>query len=401
MFIEAIFIFALVVSVINHLRQQRHFDVSQEDKAMEEPIRNKELNVVELSEERCLDQLQSPLFAVLSGEIRDLIFAYALADYEDTSRMYDEKTCYRRPNYFAPRRSDTALLRTCQRVYREAWFRPWTSAEHTFYLTAAQRRPGRVATIESMQPTLNLLHRIHGDVEVDSIRIFPQLYMLESGANVTPILRMDHFQPRTITITIRHTDWWYWESDEALHVRAPWVRTCRFPNSVREIRVELESLERKKDEVDNMASQMVEKWVFQRNDGTVLSAQGVPLETTRWSGSSTWNDERWIRDESRPETLDYYVATVTWKNVRKGPAEEAQPVALAPDLRAQIEKPRMNGPDNAVRVHELQAAGISSGYTADEVRERLGDYRSEQRAMRRREHTLLRRSRRQMALTQT
>jgi len=70
-------------------------------------------------------------------------------------------------------------------------------------------------------------------------------------------------------------------------------------------------------------------------------------------------------------------------------------------LRAQIEKPRMNGPDNAVRVHELQAAGIPSGYTADEVRERLGDYRSEQRAMRRRELTLLRRSRRQMALTQT
>jgi len=162
--------------------------------------------------------------------------------------------------------------------------------------------------------------------------------------------------------------------------------------------MELESLERKKEEVDSMASQMVNKWVFQRDDGTILSAQGVPLGTSRWSGSSTWSDERWIRDESRPETLDYYIATVSWKNVRKGSAAEVQSVALAPDLTAQTAKPRMVGPDDSVRVQHLHAAGIPSGYTADEVRARLGEIRREQRAVR--TSTLLRRSRRQLAITQ-
>ena len=81
------------------------------------------------------DQSGSPLFSILPGEVRDKVFEYALLSYEDTTHLYDEETCYRRPGYFAPSTADRSLLQTCQQVYAEAWFRPWVSATHTFWLS--------------------------------------------------------------------------------------------------------------------------------------------------------------------------------------------------------------------------------------------------------------------------
>jgi hypothetical protein len=250
------------------------------------------INFIQFSPGTYCSQSKSPLFSIIPAEVRDRIFYYALADYEDATNLYDHETCYRRPDYLAPRRSDTALLRTCQRVYQEAWFRPWTSAEHTLWLTAGDRRPGRVTTIEKLQDSLNLLHKHHGDTEVDHLRVFSQLYMLENGHRLGQILTLQHFHPRCMTVTIRHTDTWFWESDEPLRIASQWVKDCRFPDSLRELRIELESLERKKGQVDYMAAQMVEKWQFLRRDNSVLSAQGTRVGIMRWSGSSTWGGER-------------------------------------------------------------------------------------------------------------
>ncbi|KAF1986734.1 hypothetical protein K402DRAFT_302140, partial [Aulographum hederae CBS 113979] len=267
----------------------------------------------------CHEQDQSPLFSVIPAEVRNEIFAYALVDFEDTSKQYETGTYYTRPNYTAPRKSETALLRTCQRIYREAWFRPWTSAEHAFYLTADERRPAKVTAVESMQPTLDLIHSVHGKVEIDSVRVFPQMYALEPGHRLSSILDMNNFHPRIITITVRHGDWWHWENDKDLSMRAQWVNECRFPDSVREIRMELESLERKKGQVDSISSKMVDRWQFTRKDGKRMSAKGNTTKVDRWSGSSTFDGKRWIRDESeeKPELLDYYVLTVTFRPTKE------------------------------------------------------------------------------------
>ena len=250
------------------------------------------IKFIEFSPDNYCLQSQSPLFSIVPAEVRDHIFYYALADYEDATNLYDQETCYRRPDYLAPRRSDTALLRTCQRIYHEAWFRPWTSAEHTLWLTSGDRRPERVTTTEKLQNSLNLLHKHHGDTEVDHVRIFSQLWALESGHPLRQILTLQHFHPRSMTITIRHTDTWYWESDTPLRIASRWVRDSRFPDNLRELRVELESLERRKDQVDYMAAQMVEKWQFVRRDNSWLSAKGSPVKIMRWSGSSTWGGRR-------------------------------------------------------------------------------------------------------------
>jgi hypothetical protein len=166
---------------------------------------NQDLKVIQFDRSKFCNQSQSPLFSLLPGEIRDRIFAYALADFEDTSVVYDSDTCYRRPDYAAPRRSDTALLRTCQLVYQEAFFYPFTLAEQTLFLTWPSRRPMEVTTVERLKLSLELIHKLHGEIELKGVCVFAQLCNLEEGSRFREILDTPHFLPRTMTITIRHT----------------------------------------------------------------------------------------------------------------------------------------------------------------------------------------------------
>lgn len=259
------------------------------------------------------EQSQSALFSILPGEIRNHIWNYALAEYQDETQLYDDATCYKRPEYLAPRKTETMMLRTCKRIYQEAWFLPWTNAEQIFYLTSSDRRPPRTTTPSAMQKTLLAISKTQTMPIIQHVRVFPQLYMLESGQTLQGILNLEFFYPKVITITIRHTDWWYWESDNNLHLDAAWVDFCRFPNSLTELRVAFESLERKKDQIDDVVKQAMEGWVFRRKDDTELSAKDCKPEIMRWSGSATWGHHRWLRDETSPNKLDYYVSTVTWR----------------------------------------------------------------------------------------
>ena len=263
---------------------------------------------------KCLPQTQSPLFSSIPPEIRNRIFSLALAEYEDLSAAYPETTCYRRPDYTAPRRTSTTLLRTCQLIYREAWFRPFTSATATLWLGAEDRRPSHVTTIDALAAAGALVSRVHGEpVQIDGVHVFAQLYKLEDPQQLNRVFdAVRHAPPRTFTITIRHTDWWWWESDKPLAIKLRWGDKCEFPSSVQVLRIELESLERKKGQVDEMARKMREQWRFVRKDGTLLAATGSD-DVNRWSGSSTWNGERWLRDETRPDVLDYYVRTVVFR----------------------------------------------------------------------------------------
>ncbi|KAF4452159.1 alanine--tRNA ligase, partial [Fusarium albosuccineum] len=126
-----------------------------------------------------------------------------------------------------------------------------------------------------------------------------------------------HLHPRKLTLTIRHADWWYWENDEPLRFEGNWIQDfcLELPSSLQQICIELESLERKKDQVDKIADQMVQRWFFKNLDGVVFLADTNPAarKVTRWSGSSTWHRQRWARDETEPGRIDYYVAAITFK----------------------------------------------------------------------------------------
>ncbi|KAI1821086.1 hypothetical protein F4861DRAFT_486355 [Xylaria intraflava] len=70
-------------------------------------------------------QLASPLFAKLPAEIRELIWDYALTQYEDFDRLYPLNMPYTRPGQAAPSRIDLDLLLTCRAIYLETFLVPF------------------------------------------------------------------------------------------------------------------------------------------------------------------------------------------------------------------------------------------------------------------------------------
>ncbi|KAF4966912.1 hypothetical protein FSARC_5476 [Fusarium sarcochroum] len=283
--------------------------------------------MAELLHERILakesdPQTGSPLFCRFPAEVRDNIFSHVLTDHPDTAphQQYRENACYTRPFYFAVQSTDVRLLRTCRAIYRETWFKPFLLREQTKWATNSDRSPPRLEYNPADLPLPKMLKKIakklgEDKVEIERLRVFAQMFKLEEGG-LAEILSMPLLAPRTLTLTIRHTDWWCWEDDEPLHFDGHWIKdVCNvMSTSTNQICIELESLERKKDQVNKIADQMVERWFFKRSDGTILFADTTASrKVSRWRGSSTWQGQRWIRDETEPEKLDYYIVSVVFQ----------------------------------------------------------------------------------------
>jgi hypothetical protein len=141
--------------------------------------------------------------------------------------------------------------------------------------------------------------------------------------------------------------------------------------------VQVESLERKSDQVDYIVSQMIEKWRFSRRDDTTLQANPNSASVSRWSGSSTWEGDRWIRDETRPETLDYYVATVPFYPVS---ASEIRPRLNQgdPQLGPMPHASPIQNSRPSVAESELRAMSVPPGLSADEVLAHFDEYGRQQ-----------------------
>ncbi|KAF7136729.1 hypothetical protein CNMCM5793_006047 [Aspergillus hiratsukae] len=314
-----------------------------------------------------LDQNQSLLFSILPPEIRREIFAYALAAFEDTSRPYSKDTYWTRPGYGAPYRTYTELLRTCKQVYQEAWFMPFTYTEHSFYLTQQDRAPGQLS-LTAFQKCLDLIHQTHGKIKAGRIRIFAQLWALEDGHRMKELLDMKHFYPKIITLTIRYTDFWWWEDNQPLYIDARWVDRIYLPESVTRFSMDFESIERRRGEVNYIANEAAEKWFFRRKDGKFLTADKADMFVSRWTGSSILNGQRWLRDEVRPGQLDYDVVTVVWR-VSPGLAEAPLPmpcpkVAIPRDFQRPAPSFTLGA---SVTVLQLQRANIALDTPAEET----------------------------------
>ncbi|KAE8377034.1 hypothetical protein BDV26DRAFT_264522 [Aspergillus bertholletiae] len=317
------------------------------------------------------NQLQSPLFSRLPSEIREEIFAFVLSSYDDTTRAYEKETYWARPGHYGPQHVATDLLRTCKRIYTEAWFMPFIYAEHTEYLTAIDRRP----TAATWDDCLKIMDADYEKLQPRFIRIFAQMWVLEPGDRFQETLDMPHFYPKKITLTIRYTDFWFWENDEPLRINSTWVNEIRFPESVSRFCIEFESIERRKNEVDYIAREAAEKWYFRRKDGLLLTASHESeMSVYKWTGSSYLGRQRWIRDEVRPGELDYYVRTVTWKLSREDETRPSCPNLQVPHTMERALAPFLAGPAY-LNVRQLHMAEIPSSMPAAEVCEALEKYR--------------------------
>ncbi|QQK46276.1 alanine--tRNA ligase [Penicillium digitatum] len=63
-----------------------------------------------------------------------------------------------------------------------------------------------------------------------------------------------------------------WEISEQLHNEEAWGKWLELPSSVTRFCIDIESIERRKDEVDYIAGETVDQWRFQRANSTNMVA---------------------------------------------------------------------------------------------------------------------------------
>ncbi|KAJ7602890.1 hypothetical protein FB45DRAFT_173759 [Roridomyces roridus] len=230
-------------------------------------------------------QLQSPLFSTLYPELRNLIFEYALTEYDDLTRPYDKDSFYYRPGFEFASKIDTSLLITCRLVYLETHLAPVSLNEHVFWMYRAPPERKHASDCNAYFARLTVQQR----GAVKRVRFFAQMFWLEG-------LRHQQWPeglaiPR-LTITIRHTDWPNWETGAALRMAAPdakggdccgrWVasvpRLCM-------LELELESIEEKAEQFAERV-RVAAGWKFAMSGEYSLVCGEQPARAT-WMGTAS------------------------------------------------------------------------------------------------------------------
>jgi hypothetical protein len=190
-------------------------------------------------------QTGSPLFSAIPPELRNAIFRLMLTSYDDKLAPYPENNHYNRPGYRFRHRIDTTLLSTCRRIYREAHILPVSLNEHVFWASSGRGPPG----VKYCDDPVSQLSRltIEQREAVENVHLFTQLYWLEGSF---PLLcNSDLFRTKHLKITVRHGDWWDWESNVPLVMQNGWTANLKAITNLESFEVELETMERDKSQV--------------------------------------------------------------------------------------------------------------------------------------------------------
>ena len=297
---------------------------------------------------KCHPQQDSPLFK-LPVELRDLISAFATAQYDDADHKYKETAYFYRPGHTARHKTCFNWLLTCRRAWLEANKLPMQQAEHAFWFQRGpyderpdsgwaantQRELARYHTFtRSLHPaTMN---------NITHIRLFTQMFQAEPLARLSTVHASNrhHFAatlyrilahrvlgvtPKVFQITIRHTDWWDWETDADLRFNEDWIKAlldCEHMGGINEFRLELDTLDRKKAQLQPILDRLIklegrhilENPFSQTTTSTTKFVCSDPPQFSPWEGPSRINDQE--RDVYAGQAkLKYHIVTLSWRAV--------------------------------------------------------------------------------------
>jgi hypothetical protein len=153
------------------------------------------------------------------------------------------------------------------------------------------------------------------------------MYWLEGDENLNGIFSLLQFRPTILTITIRYSDWWFWEFNEPLRMDERWLKCFRGSPGLKELRIEYETLNWRKEEMMKIVRRNKSWKLPLRREGAVpdeydghLSAETTALTEWNWKGPSKLDGQSW-NHHGPGETVEYVVVTDTWKFV-EGPMSE-------------------------------------------------------------------------------
>ncbi|KAL9582724.1 MAG: hypothetical protein Q9203_005376 [Teloschistes exilis] len=248
-----------------------------------------------------LPQKASPLYNKIPPEIRNTIFQLALTAYDDPTRKYRPAAHYYRPGFTCAHKIDTNLLLTCRRVYAETARLPASMNEHTSWYF---RPPPGISKNEI--PLGNSPGALVRQRDLRTIHVFAQQYWLEGAhGGFAGFVRLWNIaRPTHLKITIRHSDWWWWEVGEPIaldakrqgrpsshHSSRPsdpfepgsWGARFRDIEGLDVLQLELETLEYKKTELDAIIDQ-AKGWQFPLGDSRVLLLNELKTKRMGWIG---------------------------------------------------------------------------------------------------------------------
>ncbi|PYI02346.1 hypothetical protein BO78DRAFT_454335, partial [Aspergillus sclerotiicarbonarius CBS 121057] len=269
-------------------------------------------------------QTTSPLFTHLPPELRNKIYAYTLESAPAPSTpTYRRQALYYRPGFQRPKRISTALLQTCQQIYVEASLLPALLTPHTFW---CYRAPPHVRNAAAPGEYFSRMTDEQRAV-VREVCFFTQQFFLEAdwgrilgslgdvGGGVCP---------KKITLTLRHSDWWFWENDEMLGIDPAWGNQFVRVPGLEVLVVEFETVMRKRDQLDRIV-QMAAGWRF-----PLVPAEGAFLVPGEGGGErEAW---RWVG--VREEVLRAETERGEWGIAEEGEGEgeEGVGVGRVPEL---------------------------------------------------------------------
>ena len=247
-------------------------------------------------------QNQSPLMR-LPGEIRNRIFEYVVTKAWVGKQPFEQDAYFYRPGYrYYDRRMEWALLCTCRRIYEETKHLPSLQLEAVLWY----HRSPLIATEYARRVSTDQKSSAH------TLHLFTQLFWLESWAG--DALRKSEKYPslRKIIITIRHSDWWNWESSVPLRLdpgigQAPrrtigprsrfrprpfrglggrssqWGEQFVSFQHLAEVELELETREGKRVELDEIVGR-ASQWQFPAANGDAFVMDPSKTRRTGWIG---------------------------------------------------------------------------------------------------------------------
>ena len=158
-------------------------------------------------------QEESAFFTVLPVEIRTQLYIHMLSEYDDLTKPYPRNSYYFRPDFQYAPQIDTALLKTCRRVYLETCLLPVSLATHCFWGGPDRGPPNHRGNKLARKgprtaPTYfdTFFHK-EQQAAITHVHYFLQQFFLEGEAGFRSICKSHPMQTVTdLKITIRHTD---------------------------------------------------------------------------------------------------------------------------------------------------------------------------------------------------
>ena len=148
------------------------------------------------------------------------------------------------------------------------------------------------------------------------------MYWLETGFGLNQVMAIPNFRPTELTITIRYSDWWWWEDNAPLTMSTDWLESFAGNPGLRKLRVEYETISWKRDEMLRIVERnkkfgMLEVMSEHIDGGDINSIEGyldasnTSLSEWKWKGTSDLDGQKWSH-HGTGETIEYVVITDTW-----------------------------------------------------------------------------------------